>query len=1265
MQFYKRFQKELLPPDKIKIENTVTGTGHYVYYITKTNWNGETNPKKVEITNGPTILDKYSTIKLSFDRDNNATSYKIYGRKSGTEFGLLIELENNLETENSEISFLDDGSITPDTSKTPPNKNTTGRLSWNKLLFRDGKNLQSAELNDIQEMNHEFLSNLGSAIYSEGDIIEGCFLYDSLSKKELNPGEVKIDNGKMFILGMIREVPGTDSVLYVPSAGKSNVGIKVTKEIITPEIDKALKDPARGSRNFNRDGAFVENLKFEWVCDEPGMLPVYSLEDGHLFKKYTTFQSNLGKFANVLSETIKDQSGDFVLKDFIISLKENEDSPKQLLDLTLEPGGIAYINGSKTEYVGKQTIHIDKGIDSRYINGQFSIYDDSERLIKINKKYVAEVTDLSFEVEKTVQVLKGAENSQDELPDDTVFQINSVSYFDGSSTITYSEGTDFIFTGQSIDWSLNGDEPPVGVNYDVTYMYVKTGKKSLLQRKKKENIIITKSSSNEDILPDRYVIKINNIGLTINSNDYNKDIDYSLDDGQTDTSINNGKIVWLSGGNHPNTGEQYYVSYEYYDFVLEGDYISSDSYDDYYEIPIYKDLFLRDCIDFRTNSSDKPQNGYKVLYDYRYYQGRIDQLYIDYVSFRPNILRGVPDDNPIITEKPTGFIIAEINIPPVTYKKEHVIIKPVYVKSYTMEKIEKIKKRVENLEYYILLENLEKDALYIETPAMKKGVFTESFLGSEKVDFGYRINDPNERCYYGFNREEQFGHLPVEIDEIHLTVNENASNVFRSDEGFSLPYSTQLYKEQLQASKSVFIQPYEHVIYDGIIKCLPSSDTWFDTEQKAKKQITFDESKENIVAYGKVGPGVETQWDSWKLLSIGTSIVGSFSKQEEKTSSNTTELSQVNNPNSGYVTSTIKTSVTNNYNREKIEYFRERTGIKSEIRPETITQDLGNRVVDMSVVPMLRRIPIRIIVDGVAPNEPHMIKFNGIQIKDVYPYNAKVGTDIPNPYGSSPPLHYTKFLENEDYYINKISSDFHQGVTIDSEGFVYPNDKGKASVTFLIPENVLNGNIEVEFVGVGEEKSNAKGIFYGQGYQQTKQKTSMSIKRSINIIEKVKETSTKTEYRDVLTGVSVDTKSTTSFRLPPLPPPPPPNVKYAPLAEDQELTIKKNETLNITLTGKDTTPDINGNLIFELKSQPSNGTLSGTPPNLVYTPNTDYVGTDQFTFIVTKNNEKSPEGIIKINIIDPANKTIVANNVYVTLFTGESIDLKLKGQIKE
>lgn len=68
-----------------------------------------------------------------------------------------------------------------------------------------------------------------------------------------------------------------------------------------------------------------------------------------------------------------------------------------------------------------------------------------------------------------------------------------------------------------------------------------------------------------------------------------------------------------------------------------------------------------------------------------------------------------------------------------------------------------------------------------------------------------------------------------------------------------------------------------------------------------------------------------------------------------------------------------------------------------------------------------------------------------------------------------------------------------------------------------------------------------------------------------------------------------------------------------PTAESQSLTTHEDTPLSITLTGTD--PD-NDTLSFTIVSDPQHGSLSGTPPHLIYVPDTHYHGSDSFVFEV-------------------------------------------------
>jgi uncharacterized protein (TIGR03382 family) len=68
----------------------------------------------------------------------------------------------------------------------------------------------------------------------------------------------------------------------------------------------------------------------------------------------------------------------------------------------------------------------------------------------------------------------------------------------------------------------------------------------------------------------------------------------------------------------------------------------------------------------------------------------------------------------------------------------------------------------------------------------------------------------------------------------------------------------------------------------------------------------------------------------------------------------------------------------------------------------------------------------------------------------------------------------------------------------------------------------------------------------------------------------------------------------------------------APTAQDQTVSTDPGAPVAITLAGTD--PDVGQTLSWTLVTPPQHGTLSGTPPNLTYTPAPGYLGPDSFTF---------------------------------------------------
>ncbi|MFO0028553.1 MAG: beta strand repeat-containing protein [Pseudomonadota bacterium] len=74
-------------------------------------------------------------------------------------------------------------------------------------------------------------------------------------------------------------------------------------------------------------------------------------------------------------------------------------------------------------------------------------------------------------------------------------------------------------------------------------------------------------------------------------------------------------------------------------------------------------------------------------------------------------------------------------------------------------------------------------------------------------------------------------------------------------------------------------------------------------------------------------------------------------------------------------------------------------------------------------------------------------------------------------------------------------------------------------------------------------------------------------------------------------------------------------VNDAPVASNGSATTNEDTSVAATVVAADV--DVGDTLTYQIVSGPTNGTLSGTAPNYTYTPNTNYFGTDSFTFTAT------------------------------------------------
>ena len=110
--------------------------------------------------------------------------------------------------------------------------------------------------------------------------------------------------------------------------------------------------------------------------------------------------------------------------------------------------------------------------------------------------------------------------------------------------------------------------------------------------------------------------------------------------------------------------------------------------------------------------------------------------------------------------------------------------------------------------------------------------------------------------------------------------------------------------------------------------------------------------------------------------------------------------------------------------------------------------------------------------------------------------------------------------------------------------------------------------------------------------------------------------------RDVILGIGATALLTSAFDF----------VNPPPTADDQQVLTSGTTSLAITLTGSD--PD-NEPLTFSILVTPAQGDLTGTPPDLIYTANTNDDFEDLLVFRVTDPAGGFDDGIVDINPGNP------------------------------
>ena len=351
-------------------------------------------------------------------------------------------------------------------------------------------------------------------------------------------------------------------------------------------------------------------------------------------------------------------------------------------------------------------------------------------------------------------------------------------------------------------------------------------------------------------VPD--VVKIRKVlaGNTTHLPDVNNVTDiterFYVDYGQRDDVYDHAKLILKAGYDSPNAKLLVHVDFYQHVYVAGANvsFFSVDSYSqNQYEsgaIPIYtsstgKVYYLRDCLDFRPTrpigdtaetltvpNLPSPDEVTELSLDY--YLPRIDKLVLSKdKEFR--VIQGKSAPRPLPPEDlDDAMTLYTLYLPPYVADIREIKTKYVENRRFTMKDISSIEKRLQKVEFFVSLNNVEKLAMADKTQyedgteKEKYGIVGENFLNFNIADF--KSSDFKVALENGFMLPTM-KITPIGFKKTNLT------NTTLNKKTVSLEFTeTPAISQGLASNKGVGVQPFLFGQFNGSISLTPDTDYW-------------------------------------------------------------------------------------------------------------------------------------------------------------------------------------------------------------------------------------------------------------------------------------------------------------------------------------------------------------------------------------------------------------------------------------------------------
>lgn len=339
--------------------------------------------------------------------------------------------------------------------------------NYTQILAVPGRGEQAAEFTEAQSIQRDYLERLGSAIMSEGTIVDGCVLGVG------SDGTVTISSGKIFLEGLVRNVPY--STIKLQGFGSENITARVVTSVVTEDNDSTLRDPAQGYENFGLAGAHREKQDVIYEVNGNGAV-LFKFKDGQKINDVTTGETDI--LTDTLARRTYDENGNY--KVYGLSLQNRAGSTKEAPMVSVS-NGKAYVQGYEVLKTTVQNLEIEplnQRKAMRFFKDIPNPVPADPLNISIPKGPISEITEIT--AEKVVTI-----SSWETTIDDTSRAFSKI--HDGSKEyenitkiisiecdgVELSQGIDYTNDGYGVVWITSSSNfNKVGKSMKITFAYI-------------------------------------------------------------------------------------------------------------------------------------------------------------------------------------------------------------------------------------------------------------------------------------------------------------------------------------------------------------------------------------------------------------------------------------------------------------------------------------------------------------------------------------------------------------------------------------------------------------------------------------------------------------------------------------------------------------------------------------------------------------------------------------------------------------------------